>query len=521
MRIGIDVGGTNTDAVLMDENRVVAWHKTATTADVSSGIIAALEQVLTAGECAPEEVGALMIGTTHFTNAVVERKRLLDVAAIRIALPATRALPPMIDWPTDLRDAIGNHVFYVHGGYEFNGREISPLDESEIRRLGAEIRAKGIRSAALTSVFSPVNGEQEQRAAEILSEAVPGLFVTLSSEIGRIGLLERENAAIMNACLAELAIGVVTSFRTALDRIGIRAPFYISQNDGTLMKSEFAERYPILTFASGPTNSMRGGAFLSGAQDAVIVDVGGTTSDVGVLVHGFPREASTEVEIGSVRTNFRMPDIISFGLGGGSIVRPNGTLTVGPDSVGYELITRGLVFGGDTLTATDVAVAAGLADVGDPKLVAHLDVDLVRQALRQIHEIVERGIDKIKTSAGDAPVVLVGGGTVLLGDELVGASEIIKPDHAAVANAIGASIAQVGGEVDHVFSLDGTTREAVMETAREGAIAKAIEAGARPDTIEIVEVDEIPLTYLPGNAIRFRVKAVGDLELAAVPPLAR
>src|SRR5205823_9911305 len=142
---------------------------------------------------------------------------------------------------------------------------------------------------------------------------------TLSSDIGRIGLLERENAAILNACLGQLARETVTAFRQAIADLGITAPLYITQNDGTLMSADYAEQYPVLTFASGPTNSMRGAAFLSGVRDAVVVDVGGTTSDVGVLRHGFPREASTEVEIARVRTNFRMPDIVSFGLGGGSI----------------------------------------------------------------------------------------------------------------------------------------------------------------------------------------------------------
>ena len=516
MRIGVDVGGTNTDAVLMDGKRVVASHKTSTTADVSSGIIGALEHVLTAGECKVEDLSTVMIGTTHFTNAIVERKRLLDVAAVRLALPATQALPPMIDWPPDLRDAVGNHTFLVHGGFEFNGTEISSIVESEIRDVALEIERQGIRSVALTSVFSPVNGEHERQAAEILQAEVPGLFVSLSSEIGRIGLLERENATIMNACLSELAVGVVESFRAALDRLGIHAPFYISQNDGTLMTAGFAERYPILTFASGPTNSMRGGAFLSGAENAVIVDVGGTTCDVGILANGFPREASAEVEIANVRTNFRMPDLINIGLGGGSLVRSNGEVTVGPDSVGYELTTRSMVFGGDTLTATDIAVASGQADIGDATLVAGLDANLVTEALQEIQRIVERGIDKIKTSADAVQVVLVGGGTILLGDNLVGAAEIIKPQNASVANAIGAAIAQAGGEVDQVFSLEGTSRAEVLEQAREQAIAKAVEAGAQAQTVEIVDVDEIPLTYLPGNAIRFRVKAVGDLELGSV-----
>ena len=142
-------------------------------------------------------------------------------------------------------------------------------------------------------------------------ESCPARAVTLSSEIGRIGLLERENAAIMNACLRDLARQIVAAFRArASPSSASRAPLYLTQNDGTLMSADFAEQYPVLTFASGPTNSMRGAAFLSGLKDAMVVDIGGTTSDVGALTHGFPREASVAVEIGGVRTNFRMPDVL-------------------------------------------------------------------------------------------------------------------------------------------------------------------------------------------------------------------
>ena len=106
MRIGIDVGGTNTDAVLMDGTRVVNWYKSPTTPDVSSGIISALEHVLQESQVPNHRILGVMIGTTHFTNAVVERKHVIPVAAVRIGLPATEALPPMVDWPADLRDTL-------------------------------------------------------------------------------------------------------------------------------------------------------------------------------------------------------------------------------------------------------------------------------------------------------------------------------------------------------------------------------------------------------------------------------
>ncbi len=179
----------------------------------------------------------------------------------------------------------------------------------------------------------------EQRAAEILREEVPGIALSLSHEIGRVGFLERENAAIMNACLADLSRHVVASFRQALRDMAITAPFFISQNDGTLMTPEHVERYPVLTFASGPTNSMRGAAMLAGEKEAMVVDIGGTTSDVGMLMQGFPRESAVAVDIGGVRTNFRMPDVLAIGLGGGSRVRDEGR-RIGPDSVGYEITSR-------------------------------------------------------------------------------------------------------------------------------------------------------------------------------------
>ena len=187
-------------------------------------------------------------------------------------------------------------------------------------RIADDIRAKGIRAAAISSVFSPVNTDCETKARDILRKALPDVQFTLSSDIGRIGLLERENAAIMNACLCDLAYLVVDAFRIALDACGVKARFFLTQNDGTLMDAAYAERFPVLTFASGPTNSIRGAAFLSGVSDAIVVDIGGTTSDVGSLHKGFPRPATVAVEVGGVRTNFRMPDVFSMGLGGGSLV---------------------------------------------------------------------------------------------------------------------------------------------------------------------------------------------------------
>ena len=509
MRIGIDVGGTNTDAVLMDGNRMLAQAKLPTTADITSGIVAGLEEVLS--QRPPNAtVTAVMLGTTHFTNALLEHKGLAPTAVLRLALPATTLLPPLIDWPGELKEAIGGLTFMVHGGHEFDGREISPLNTAEIRDAAQKMRHQGITAVAVCGVFSPVNSAHEQEAAEILRSEIPGIRITLSHENGRIGILERENASTLNACLADIAAHTIAGIREALSQLGLDARLYLSQNDGTLMDADFAAQFPVFTIASGPTNSMRGAAFLSGVRDGIVVDVGGSSTDVGALVRGFPREASVAVNLAGVRTNFRMPDVLSIALGGGSIIQ-EGPLRIGPESVGYRLTEQGFAFGGTTLTATDIAVAGGLAQVGDPQLVQKLAAHTVKETLTEIQRRVEATVDQVKTSADPVPVVLVGGGSILVDDSLSGAAQVLRPEHAEVANAIGAAIAQVGGQVERVFSLEGMDRQQALEATRDEAVGRAVAAGADPSTVELVEVDDVPLTYLPSSAILIRAKAAGEL----------
>ncbi|MBB3733195.1 hydantoinase/oxoprolinase N-terminal domain-containing protein [Nonomuraea dietziae] len=503
MRIGIDVGGTNTDAALIgDGGEVLATVKSPTTEDVTGGVAAALAGL------GATQVSAVMIGTTHFVNALVEAARLEPVAAVRLGLPATAALPPMVDWPERLRKVVEGASYLCHGGHEYDGTPISELDPEELRRVAADIRARGLRSVAISSVFSPVSDSSERRAAEILAaELGQEAHLSLSCEIGRVGLLARENATIVNAALRPLAERAVAAFSQALKVAGIDAPLFLSQNDGTLMDLSRATRYPVATFASGPTNSMRGAAYLSGLTDCAVVDIGGTTSDVGILVGGFPREASGEAMVAEVRTNFRIPDVLSIGIGGGSLVAEDGS--VGPRSVGYRLPEEALVFGGGTLTATDLAVAAGHADIGDPSLVAGLDP---ARPLKLIADRVADAVDRMRTSSDPLPVVLVGGGSILI-RELPGFEDVRRPDHYAVANAVGAAIAQVGGEVDRVFS---GPRDTVLAEAKAEAVARAERAGAREGSVRIADVEEVPLAYLPGDATRIRVKAVGDLDLEKI-----
>ncbi|HYF11478.1 MAG TPA: hydantoinase/oxoprolinase family protein [Actinomycetota bacterium] len=505
LRLGVDVGGTNTDAVVLDaDDRLLAQAKVPTTADVTSGIDAAIAAVVDGVE--RQRITHAMFGTTHATNAVLERRALRRVGVLRLGGPATHAIRPLFGWPADLRDVVSAGERIVDGGIEFDGRELSPLDEDAIARFAAEVAGRA-QAVAIASVFAPVSDRHERRAEEIVRKELGDLPVSCSADIGSVGLLERENATVLNAALVDIAREVAGAIRAALEQHDLRPVTFFAQNDGTLMDLDFAIRFPVLTIGSGPANSIRGAAYLTGRTDAIVVDVGGTSTDVGVLVHGFPRESSFGVEIGGIHTNFRMPDLVTIALGGGTIVHAEG---LGPDSVGYRLREEALVFGGRTATLTDAGVAAGRLSLGDGgALDAHRG--RLAAAVDTADEMLADAVDRVKTSRDPVPLVAVGGGAPLVPDDLVGVSEVLRPDDSDVANAIGAAIASISGEVDRIFHLGQGGREAAVADASAEAVDRAVSAGAARDGVGIVEVEEVPLAYLTDPAVRIRVKAAGPI----------
>jgi N-methylhydantoinase A/oxoprolinase/acetone carboxylase beta subunit len=510
-RLGIDVGGTNTDAVIMDAaDRVIAKAKVPCTPDITGGITAAIDTVLKAPGISPRRITHVMLGTTHATNAVLERRNLRRVAVIRLGGPATHSVRPMYGWPGDLAAAVSVGATIVDGGIEFDGRDLSPLDTDAIARFLGQV-GEAAEGVAITSVFAPVSPRHELEAAEIVKRELGEVHVSLSHEIGSIGLLERENATILNGALVGVAGDVAEAMRRALAVHRLEPATYFAQNDGTLMGLEHALRHPVLTIGSGPANSVRGAAFLTGNSDSLVVDVGGTSTDVGVLVNGFPRESSRGVEIGGVLTNFRMPDLVTIALGGGTVVSAEpGGYRLGPRSVGYLLTQEALVFGGDTPTLTDSAVAAGRAGLGDRKRTGK-HRQLLADALARADQMLADAIDRMKTSKQDRALVAVGGGSILVPDRIPGVSEIIRPEHFDAANAVGAAIASVSGQVDRIFHLGPAGRQGALDEAYSEATEHAVAAGADPGTVQIVEVEEIPLAYLTSPSVRIRVKAAGSL----------
>ncbi|KAJ5994127.1 hypothetical protein N7451_009851 [Penicillium sp. IBT 35674x] len=537
-RIGVDVGGTNTDAAIIEisasetESRGVrASSKTPTTVDVTSGIHTVIEDVLSKSSADRQDILSVAIGTTHFVNAVVEAdaRRLSRVAVVRLCGPFTKMLPPFSDFPPELKDIMRGPVFYLDGGLEIDGREINPLKPAQIKETVQSIKAAGIDKVALVGIFSPLDaqGLHEETCKRLMLEEDPSLSVVCSHTIGEIGLLERENATILNASILNLARKTVRAFCEAMKKLRLDCPLFLTQNDGTLTDAATAAELPIKTFASGPTNSMTGAAYLASLDrgesrarsetQVLVIDVGGTTSDVcALLPSGFPRQAPNFVEVGGVRTAFSMPEVLCVGLGGGSRViydQASDSVQVGPESVGHYLTSQALVFGGDVMTTTDIVVASGKADIGDVKRARAISPGLVSKARGQIKKILERAVEDMKVSDLPVTLLLVGGGSIVQMDDLEGVAECIIPPHHDSANAVGAAIAKVSGEVDIIEILDGRDEKAVLEDAKQKAIDTAVAHGADRNDTKIVSIDKLPLQYVTNKATRLVVKAVGRLAI--------
>ncbi|MFE3448848.1 hydantoinase/oxoprolinase N-terminal domain-containing protein [Nonomuraea sp. NPDC059194] len=514
LKVGVDVGGTNTDAVVLDRSdRILAWTKQPTTVDVAGGMRAALADVLAKLGDDSARVGRVMLGTTHATNAILQRRGLGRVAVIRIGAPATTAVPPLTTWPADLAETVAAGSVIVEGGHFVDGWPIAPLDVDGVRRFLGSVAGR-VDAVAVTGVFSPAVADQELTVADLAAaELGPDLPVSMSHEIGALGLVERENATVLNAALYGAAGDVTSALTAVLADRGLDAAAFFAQNDGTLMSLDYAARYPVLTIGSGPANSIRGAAFLAGVEEAIVADVGGTSTDFGVLVRGFPRESALAVDIGGITTNFRMPDILSLAVGGGTIVAgTEESPEVGPASVGYRIVSEGLVFGGRTPTLTDAAVLAGRGVVGRvaPAQRSARTRALLDAALGRSDALISAAVERMSLGKTDRPLVAVGGGAFLIPDVVAGAAKVLRPERADVANAVGAAIALASGRWE-TLTPAGDGRRAAVDEACDMAVRRAVQAGADPESVSVVEITETPLSYLLEPMIRINVKAAGPL----------
>ncbi len=326
--LGIDTGGTYTDGVLMDYHarEVLATYKSLTTKhDLSIGIDNVLEHIHLEN---PDEIRMVSVSTTLATNAIAEGK------GKRVGLF-------LIGYDPDLIDSfhLGRHFstpdyFYFAGGHDLNGQEKEPLDLEGLLAKANEIKGT-VDALAISSYFSPLNPEHEQRTREAIA-SVCDLPIVMGHQLStKLGSVERATTAALNASLLGVLQRFVIAVRRAMERRQIHAPLMVVRGDGTLMSDEFAARTPVETIHSGPAASAIGGRFLSGRDNALVVDIGGTTTDLALVEDGRVAIREDGAMVADYKTAVKAAQLLSIGLGGDShiSVSPDKSMVLGPERV--------------------------------------------------------------------------------------------------------------------------------------------------------------------------------------------
>ncbi len=375
-RIGVDVGGTFTDLMVLDaETGEVHALKTPTTpADPSEGLLAGIAEAKERLGFEPGEVGFILHGTTIATNAVLERKLpegalianrgfadVLEIGRHVRREPYTlKPTPQTVLVPRDRR-------YGVEGRMRWDGSEEAPLDEKAVAGIAREISEAGVGAVAVAFLHAYRDPAHERRVEEILIEAAPGIPVSLSSDVSpEIREFERASTTVLNALLVPVVNDYLARLEARLREAGLSARLYLVQSNGGVTTPSQAARLPVRLLLSGPSGGAMAAADLSGTlgrPDLVAVDMGGTSFDVSVVRDG-ESTVVTEGEIDGLPVRLPMVEMRTIGAGGGSIasVAPGGALSVGPASAGADPGPAAYGRGGAEPTVTDANIVLGRLD---------------------------------------------------------------------------------------------------------------------------------------------------------------
>jgi N-methylhydantoinase A/oxoprolinase/acetone carboxylase beta subunit len=329
--IGVDTGGTYTDAAVIEAegHRVVASAKAITTkGDLAVGVAGAITAAITAmpSGLSPHDIALVSVSTTLATNAVVEGHGSA-VGVILIGFDGAMAERTGI-----ARAFPGMPIARVAGGHDHNGEAAAPLDRDSLARA---VAAMPVDAFAIASAFAVRNPVHEREARELV-QSLTGKPVTLSTELtSALDAPRRALTAVLNARLIARISQLIEAVKRAMAGLGIVCPLMIVKGDGTLALAETVALRPIETVLSGPAASLVGAGWLSGLADFILSDMGGTTTDLGIVIAGRPRVSEQGAEVGGWRTMVKAIDVTTHGLGGDSEVAftVDGEISVGPQRV--------------------------------------------------------------------------------------------------------------------------------------------------------------------------------------------
>ncbi|NLM53006.1 MAG: hydantoinase/oxoprolinase family protein, partial [Firmicutes bacterium] len=325
MLVGIDVGGTFTDGVLYHEGKIIKTAKYPTATEKLQDSILQVFDDLLAG-VNEQEIERVVLSTTLVTNLLAAGKEE-KVALVLIPGPGLnlRQLP------------LFPATYILKGAIDFRGRITEPLVHAEVEEVAAQIKAQGFKQAAVVGKFSSRNHEHEEQVAQILQTKIPHLQIVKGHEVsGQLNFLRRMVTAYYTAATKNQWAGFAQEIESAIKKRGIHCPLHILKADGGTMPLPVSLKFPCETVFSGPAASVMGAFALTGDNlTSVVVDIGGTTSDLALILAGEPLHASRGARINGRYSSVRAFAVRSLALGGDSAVRWTGKeITLGPDRLG-------------------------------------------------------------------------------------------------------------------------------------------------------------------------------------------
>ncbi|WP_439549622.1 hydantoinase/oxoprolinase family protein [Falsiroseomonas sp.] len=395
LSVAVDAGGTFTDIVLVDRASGQRWQaKVSSTPDDRSRAFAeGIAQVLSIAGRSPAEISHVLHGTTVATNVILEQKGakagLLTTAGLRHVLEIGRHDIPrhanLYAWQKPRRPIPPEHVREARERLAAGGAVVEPLVEQDVRDAAAEFRRLGVEVVAVCFLHSYADPTHERRAGAILAEELPGIPITLSSEVLPVFReYERSMATALNAYVMPAVATYVRRIEDRLKAGGIAAPLLLMKSSGGVIRGEGAAKQPVQTALSGPAAGVVGARALglrAGHPKLITLDVGGTSADIS-LIDGEPRLTS-EGKVGDWPLSLPMIDIHTIGAGGGSIARvsPEGALLVGPASAGAMPGPVAYGRGGVEPTLTDANLVLGRLPPSLLDGAITLDVDAAARAI--------------------------------------------------------------------------------------------------------------------------------------------
>ena len=508
MLIGIDVGGTTTDAVVVDRSKVVKTAYVPTNHDnLLKCLLLALDELVQGIDTG--KIERVVLSTTLITNMIAEGKTD-PVALVLIPGPGTN--------PRDY--AFGESII-LDGAIDFRGKEIDRLKESQIKEAGASIRAQGLSRVAVVGKFCQRNHAHELKVCEILAAALPGAKIEMGHKVsGQLNFPRRAATTMLTAATIDSYERFAKDVAAALKERRISAPVYILKADGGTLPLDKSVQMPVETIFSGPAASIMGVLALTDpGQSCVVVDIGGTTTDLALILSGQPLLSAKGARVGSLLTQVRAFAVKSVAIGGDSAVSVSvsgqgcdpstksccGSLAVGPHRDGPPFC-----MGGNGPTPTDALRVLGLTQIGDAAL-AEKAMQIVAEGLgctakEAAEKVVDAVVDKIVFEVNEMfreweqepayrvweimqremlsaqSVVGVGGGApplVPLVAARLGAAAIV-PEYASVANAIGAAVARP----TLTLNLHIDTEKGEFSVAEDGHTGKAADQKMTPEDAE-------------------------------------